>query len=162
MVAPCSLRMAANRFLVVVLPFEPVIADDAQPTGFPHPRDDLAGQIRQGQNPVRHDDLRQLDVQLPLHDEQRGSVLACVLSEQMAVRDLPGQRDEYRAGTDQPRVGLDGSGDLERRVGRNKPPADHGRERPDGDGDHAQPASCRAARASSRAEYAVRTPRMSR
>jgi hypothetical protein len=78
---------------------------------------------------------------------------------------LTGQGEEHRSRGHQPRVGLDGSGNdgvVANRLGQEQGATKRLRELGQGECDHAQPASRKAARASSRAEYGVRTPSMSR
>ena len=163
-VAPCSLRMAASRFLVVVLPFEPVMPTILSVPARRTRATTSRGQIRERDDPVGDDDLRQLDVELALDDQQRAprdrrasGAKRCpsVTSPGIATKTEPGPTSRESVSTDPDTV----------TPAMRPPRADRRptrRELGDGEGDHSQPASRRAARASSRAEYGVRTPRMSR
>jgi hypothetical protein len=129
-----------------------------------HPRDHLPRQVGEGDDAVRDDHLRRREFELPLRDHQRGAGLHGGRSEQRAVGVLAGQREEDRAGLHEPGVRLHRPGDdrLGAGAGREHQRAPEGaRDLGEGERDH-QPASRRAARASSRAEYGVRTPSMSR
>jgi hypothetical protein len=166
-------------FFVLVLPFEPVMPTTRRGAGRPsastrvrgaHPdaRDDLVCERGEGLVPVGDDDLRRGGVHALGRDHQGGTGVDRCGHEPSTVGDLTGQGEEDAAGADQAGVGLDRALD-DQVAGLGD---DRGGDLGEGHGDHrtssagpefgSQPASRRATRASSRAEYGVRTPWMSR
>ena len=140
-------------------------ADHPEGAELANSSDDQPGQCGQSDEPIRDDELGRGHLELAFDDDEAGAVGDRLGREQVPVGDFAGQREEDRAGADQPGVGLHAAGDFQVGTdarGQHETPAEHLLEFGEAERDHAQPASRRAARASSRAEYGVRTPSMSR
>ena len=152
---------------MLVLPFEPVTpttrSRPPRRTRSTTPR----GEAGQGGHAVVDDDHGDGEVERTLGDDDRGTGGDGPVGEEVAVGLVPAQGEEHGAGRHEPGVGLDRPVDdlvgVGTCLGEVQGTSGHLGQLGQREGDHsAHPASRSAARASSRAEYGVRSPRMSR
>ena len=158
---PFGAQNRAQQVLGGRLAVRPRDRHDPKASEAANPRHDNASESGKGGNAVGNHDQRAIDVEFTLGDDDGRARFDGGRREQRTIRRLTGEREEHRPGPNQPRVGFDAA--VDDRVGDASHDMSTERvcELGEGEGDH-QPASRRAARASSRAEYGVRTPSMSR